>query len=140
MAKNHGDPYLKIAKPTLVGMLRSMESERNWYERLETLRARGIQPLAVDSIDIAEFNPEYPDEHLNAEVWAPNGNDGGVVRLVWSRTPAGRGRDLTVYVHGWEKWSHDQAGCSILAYRVLAERLRAKIDRKRHPELYSDAA
>lgn len=129
-SKKIGDPMAKLPKETLLTMYRTCARERDWYERLEVLRTRGVKPVASLSVDVAENATEA--QMVSAQVFAPNAADGGVIRVLWQTETSWH-----VEVTGYETWiSQNQKNMhACIAVRTLAERLVTAVYHLRHPEI-----
>ena len=130
--QSNRDPLLKQPKETILAMYRNCEMQRNWYERLEVLRTRGIKPVVTLTVNLGEFEDSAQNgEVLTCEVFAPNAADGGVVRVVW--TTKEKGAYAAVNIEGYEAWHratiNNMHAC--LGARVMAERLAIAVSNLR---------
>ena len=79
------DPMMQMAKANVVAGYHAKSAELDRYMRLEVLRVRGVRPFVVDAIRIGEYDADYPNEWIFAELYTPQAVSGGLLRLVWRR-------------------------------------------------------
>ena len=132
MAKKIKDPLTPIAKDKLIAMYKELRDDLNWYERLELLRARRMNPIAVETFDLGEFDKDYAGQTFRAEIYCPNAADGGVIRIVQELN----GTLMDVSVTGYEGFmtAFYRGAESVkqpLPLRIVAERLSLLVDRVR---------
>jgi hypothetical protein len=134
--KPYRDHLLKEKKETVLAMYRNCERQRNWYERHEVLRTRGVKPLVSLKLELAEFEKTESLE-MWCEVFAPNAADGGVIRVLWS----GQGH-FSVEVTGYETWIVENIRNmhATLGVRVMAERLQIAVNKARNPIALKEVA
>ena len=132
------DPMMQMAKANVVAGYHAKSAELDRYMRLEVLRVRGVRPFVVDALRIGEYDADYPNEWLFAELYTPQAVSGGILRLVWRRYAEDGETELetSVLIADWENFrsSSREYQAAGAAYRELATRLYVAVQRKLHPE------